>query len=150
MEAKHSTAKPIKWETNEQGCMLVISHCRDRFGHVNLKRDGKTVYAHRIAYEENHGEIPDGMVIRHKCDNSSCINPEHLEIGTHDDNVKDRVKRNRSASGSKHGRSKITEKDVPIIYHSTKSQTELEKEYGVDRKTIYGIKNRKTWKHVLV
>ena len=57
---------------------------------------GKSPYkSHRVSYELFNGEIPLGFVVRHKCDNPSCVNPEHLEIGTQKENIKDASKRNR-------------------------------------------------------
>lgn len=53
------------------------------------------VYAHRAAYESEYGPIPPGMVVRHKCDNPPCVNPEHLEVGTQADNAKDMSVRGR-------------------------------------------------------
>ena len=51
--------------------------------------------AHRVSYEKHNGEIPKGMIVRHKCDNPECTNPEHLEVGTQKDNMQDCSKRGR-------------------------------------------------------
>lgn len=67
---------------------------RDMYGYGILKADGRDYKkAHRIAYQIFHGPIPEGHVIRHKCDNKPCVNPSHLESGTHRDNVKDAISR---------------------------------------------------------
>ena len=66
-------------------------------GYGRVKRDGKAIRAHRYAWERENGPIPDGMVVRHKCDNPPCVNPDHLEVGTHQDNVDDMIARGRAA-----------------------------------------------------
>ena len=89
------------------------------------------------------------MVIRHTCDNRKCINPEHLLLGTHQDNVKDRVKRGRSAKGKKNGRSKLTERQALAVYNNKKNtRTELARKYGVDRQVIRKIQIGETWRCV--
>jgi hypothetical protein len=106
---------------------------------------------HRYIYQECFGEIPEGMVVRHLCNNPSCINPEHLKIGTPYDNVQDRVKANRSAIGINNGRSKLTEEDVVKIKRdSIHSKTDLAIIYDVTSKVIDNIKNNKNWKHINV
>ena len=65
------------------------------YGHMSSRR-GKSPYkSHRIAYELFIGKIPDGNVVRHKCDNPNCVNPAHLDIGTQKDNACDTSRRNR-------------------------------------------------------
>ena len=60
--------------------------------------EGKRVLAYRLVYELVHGPIPDGHVIRHKCDNPKCCNPYHLETGTRADNEKDKYERDRTGT----------------------------------------------------
>lgn len=68
---------------------------RSRAGYGRVGRG----YAHRVAYERLHGPIPAGMVVRHRCDNPPCVNPAHLELGTHADNMRDMAARGRSFRG---------------------------------------------------
>lgn len=144
-----SKRKELVTETNEQGCELVVSHVQKKHGHVEIYRDGKKRLVHRYVYEESFGEIPEGLVVRHKCDNPNCINLEHLELGTHADNVADRVERQRSAKGSQNGRAKLTDDDVKYIRNDeTHNITQLATMFNVDRKAIRNIKQNKTWKHV--
>lgn len=65
-------------------------------GYGRFKLDGKQMYAHRVAYELMVGLIPPGVKVRHKCDNPPCVNPDHLELGTHADNMRDRDERGRN------------------------------------------------------
>lgn len=71
--------------------------------------------AHRISYCASYGEIPDGLVVLHKCDNPACVNPEHLSIGTVKDNVFDAKRKGRSAVKNRHGRRKVSEEDIAGI-----------------------------------
>lgn len=142
--------KPIEYETNDNGCILIVSHAPIKNGgHIYLKINGKQQSLHRFIYESHHGEIPDNMVIRHKCDNPNCANIEHLEIGTHQENVQDRVKRNRTAKGKNNGRAKMDEDKVRFVRDNPNlSNTELARMFGVDRKVIYNIRNNINWINV--
>lgn len=57
--------------------------------------------AHRFSYQIHKGDIPDHLMVRHTCDQASCVNPDHLFLGTHQDNMDDKVRRNRQAKGRK-------------------------------------------------
>lgn len=72
-------------------------------GYGRLRIAGQLVRAHRLSYELAHGPIPDDLVVRHTCDNPSCVNPQHLIIGTVADNAADMVSRDRQATGERHG-----------------------------------------------
>lgn len=67
----------------------------DEHGYGRISFMVEKVKAHRVAFEMFNGPIPDGLVIRHKCDNANCVNPRHLEAGTQGDNMKDASKRGR-------------------------------------------------------
>lgn len=141
--------KPIEIEINDIGCELIINRYLNKDGHATIRTGGKEKYAHRIAYEQAFGEIPEGLVVRHKCDNPNCINPNHLELGTHGDNVKDRMERGRSAKGVNNGRAKLSEENVRYIRNDEiHSNKELSIMFKVDPKVIRDIKSFKTWKHV--
>lgn len=58
----------------------------------------KSFRAHRIAWLDTHGPVPDGLILRHRCDNPICVNPEHLQLGTSRDNARDREERDRNPS----------------------------------------------------
>src|SRR5262245_56458307 len=76
-------------------------------------------YAHRLSYILHHGHIPDGMCVLHRCDNPPCVNPDHLFLGTHNDNVQDKIAKNRDNFGERNGQAKISASDVQLIREST-------------------------------
>ena len=104
-----------------------------------------------LEYEEKYGNIPKGMVIRHKCDHPYCCNIEHLEAGTQLDNVRDMIQRGRDVyhvskiRGTKIGISKLTEQQVKEIYLSKLGYRKLSKIYNVSVTNIYYIKRKKRW-----
>jgi hypothetical protein len=105
-------------------------------------------HSHRVAYRIGVGEIPEGVVIRHSCDNGACCNWTHLLPGTHADNVQDRVERYRSARGEANGRAKLVSPEVLHIRSSHLSASALAKHYGVSEDTIQDIRTRETWTHL--
>ena len=123
---------------------------KDGYGYFYIGHN-KHIPAHRVSYMLKHHEDIDGKIIRHTCDNKTCVNPAHLKCGTHADNVRDRVKRGRSAIGSHNGRSKLTEEIVyKLRYDLMKKYSKhyLAQKYNISRKTLRGIAQGKTWKHV--
>lgn len=110
----------------------------------------KKIIAHRIAYIITHGEIEDGKIVRHKCDNSKCINPRHLELGTHSENMKDRDERGRTIKGEEHHSAVLNSNKALEIFNSqgTKSLGQLSTEYGVSKTVISRIWKKLSWKHI--
>lgn len=113
----------------------------------------KQLRAHRVAYAEAYGEIPDGMVVCHKCDNRACVNVDHLFLGTQLDNMRDRDAKGRGnqPKGNAHSNSKLTEVEIPRIRDMLAcgcSNTDIGKWFDVSRATISSIKHGKTWAHV--
>lgn len=108
------------------------------------------VKAHRVAYELTFGEIPEGQHVLHKCDNPRCCNPNHLFLGTHEENMKDMARKGRALSrpGEKNPSSKLTSEDVMFIRESGDRQERLAECFGVTQQTISNIKTGKTWKHI--
>ena len=138
----------LRYVVNNTGCYICTSHAKDSCGYHQLRYQGKRNKAHRLVYELNNGPLTSEQVVRHKCDNSSCINPDHLEIGTHADNVLDRVSRGRSAKGTRSGKAKLSEDDVVKIRLSPLSPTELSRIYSVGPEYITKVRKGKTWNHI--
>jgi hypothetical protein len=105
----------------------------------------KTAQAHRVSYEAFVGEIPAGMIIAHTCDNSLCVNPNHLWLATHKQNSQDMVNKKRSANGEKCGKSKLTQEQVDFIKNSDLSTYKLGAMFNVSDTNIGYIKRGLTW-----
>ena len=123
---------------------------RDGYGLMYFNR--KQCIQHRVVYaQHNNIDLDDmkGLVVMHLCDNPSCINIDHLRLGTQQDNVDDRNNKGRQAIGVGHGSNKLTEADVLAIRGSHLLGKELAEDYGVHTSTIYQIKNGVIWKHLL-
>ena len=140
---KHSIPIP------ECGCQIWTASLSKR-GYGKLQVKGKDYRAHRLAYELAYGTIPDDIVVCHRCDNRSCINPNHLFLGTHADNIADRDAkgRNKQCFGEKQGHAKLSEKDVIEIIADKRTYVEIAKDFGVTWRNIGRIKRGETWKHL--
>lgn len=141
----------IKFEISDNGCFVLTSHKLNSDGYAEIRIRGRANKIHRHIYEQCFGDIPRGFVIRHKCDNPSCINPEHLEFGTHQDNVNDMISRDRHAKGSRKPQSKLKEADVVQIKRliaKGKTNRNIATLFGIDESIISKIKHNKAWKHV--
>lgn len=103
---------------------------------------GATRKAHRVAYCQARGLLPEdieGVIIRHKCDNRACVNPDHLEPGSHADNMRGMVERGRSAMGVRNSKAKLTPEQVAEIRRTFVPQST---EYGsVALGRLYGVSN---------
>lgn len=145
--------KLIDFKENENGCFICTSHVMHGTGYPMLWIRGKRVVISHIVYEECFGEIPKGMEVCHKCDNHACINPEHLFLGTHQDNMRDMFNKGRqgiyaSHKGEEHGQAKLTTQDVLKIKNDKRYCREIAKDYNVALCTIARIKKGTNWSHV--
>lgn len=129
------------------GCRLWTA-TKNKKGYGQLTIAGKRAWAHRVAYTLAHGEIPYGLQVLHKCDRPSCINAEHLFLGSNADNHADKIAKGRHAFGSRAGGAILKEHEVLEILNSSQTQRCLASLYGVSRGTINDIKCRRTWRHV--
>lgn len=142
--------KKIEFEIDENECHICTSHCKSEDGYPKKFHKGKSSNMSRFIYERKFGKISKGIVVRHKCDNPSCINIEHLELGTQLQNIADRVARGRNnlPKGEKNGRHRVTNDDVIKIFTSAIGVNELAYEYKVHKETIRHIKNGNSWRSI--
>lgn len=124
---------------------------RNQAGYGIMRPFGRRkVAAHRVAWQLANGPLPKGAILRHSCDNPSCVNPSHLVVGTHADNVADRVRRGRSAVGERSGRAKLTPDAVRAIRLSSDSTSVLAQRFGVTHCAVLAVRRGESWKHVSV
>ena len=130
----------------ESGCWLwtdCLSHGYAAMSHMNMP-----VNVIRHSYSHYNGEIPEGHVIRHKCNVTSCVNPEHLETGTVQDNSNDMIKAGTSTYGEKNPQAKLNETEVlsikRLIAKGLKYK-DIAERFGVTVGTICNIKTGLSW-----
>ena len=140
----------------EDECWECVAMYLDKDGYGQFYLNMKNIKAHRFSFQLFHKRlIKDKMCIMHSCDNPLCVNPHHLNEGTHLENMTDMHNKGRGVQpkGEKHNSAKLTEKQVLKIRKTYDKKngitaTKLGNEYGVDRKVIHDIINRKIWKHI--
>lgn len=132
---------------SETGCMVwMLGTVKGGYGKVS--KDGRSKIAHRVIWEARNGPVPEGYVLCHRCDVPSCVNPDHLFVGTHKQNSMDMVKKGRSTKGEKVAISVLTENSVREIRCSDGSYADKARRYNVHPSTIRQIMLRETWRHV--
>lgn len=136
---------------NEQTGCLEWQAYRDRkgYGRAAASEYGE-VLTHRIAYIVAYGSIPAGLHVLHHCDNPPCCNPAHLYAGTNDDNMADRIARNRNrgAVGERNCKAKLTAEQIAAIRRDSRSQSTIARDYGVHQTMVSAIKRRVSWSHI--
>lgn len=130
------------------GCWLWLKSVESR-GYGKTYHEGRTMLAHRASWLVFKGAIPAGLNVLHKCDVPGCINPAHLKLGTHQDNTDDRVLKGRrcetSMPGETNPAARLSPAQVVQIFRSTKSESQLAREYGVAESTIGRIRRGQQW-----
>lgn len=132
------------------GCWLWTGGVSARYGMFGIKR--KIMRAHRVAYILANGSIPKGLLVCHSCDNPLCVNPDHLWVGTQEDNMNDARKKGRMLKGEENGNSRLSDNIVQIIRNDYSAgrmnQYELAKRFNVSQRNISKIVRYETWRHV--
>jgi len=133
------------------GCWLWIGACSSTgYGAIAIGR--KLWGAHRLSFASFHKtEIPTGVLVRHTCDNRSCVNPDHLLLGTVKDNSHDAIKRGRNSHGTDIWTAKLSPKDIPTIRERLargEVYTSIAADFGVSPSNIGFIKRSRSWRRV--
>lgn len=133
----------------KNGCWIWTAHS-DKDGYGILPTSGAAIRAHRFSFEYfNKVKIKKGQVVCHHCDNPSCVNPDHLFVGTVKDNCQDMLSKDRDAMiGVRNNKAKLSNLDVIEIKLSKEGTTKLSKKYGVCNSTIKRIRSGKSWRHL--
>lgn len=129
----------------------------DRGGYGRIEIDGHFTYVHRYSWMLAHGPIPDGLYVCHHCDNPACVNPDHLFLGTNQDNLADMTAKGRRRYGTSHlvgesnGMSRLTEADVLLMRDLRRSgalQKDLAAAFGVAQMTVSRAVRGESWPHL--
>lgn len=129
---------------------------RDKNAYGRISVSGKPMLAHRVSWQIHKGLIDDGLVVRHMCDNPSCVNPDHLRLGTVQDNNNDALDKGRSqlnpqTTGEKSAVAKMNETSVKLLrlaHESGASKQQLQEASGLSSSGVNSIIWRRTWNHV--
>lgn len=141
------------------GCWLWTANIfPNGYGQFRVSKDPekRCEGAHRVSYQLFRGSIDDGMCVCHRCDMRSCVNPDHLFLGTKGDNNRDaatkgrsRWKENRPTENilrrSNHPMALLSDGDVEVIRASSETSSKLAKKYGVSYTHIWRIRTNRSW-----
>lgn len=147
--------KPKIIKEFESECWLWIAGSRPS-GYGNMTVNKVKIGAHRVMHIMFKGSIPESMDVCHECDNTWCVNPEHLWAGTRKENMQDSVQKGRNyrggayraAFGKNQGHAKLTDEKVTQILRDNRSQFEVGKSFGISEMIIGRIRRGELWKHV--
>lgn len=117
-------------------------------GYGQIHANGRTAYAHRVAWELANGPVPDGAFVLHSCDNRRCVNLGHLRLGSFQDNMDDMTDRLRHAHGARNGHAKLTAAEVRAIRAASGVHSEIAERFGVTQPLVSMIRTRRIWKYV--
>ena len=127
---------------------------KDGYGrfHIYYTKTKKqtNIGAHKVSYELFYGKlVPGGMCVCHTCDNPTCVNPNHLWLGTNQDNMDDKINKGRQIHGENHHRAKLNwekVKEIRVLYNNGEnSREQLSKLFEMDKSTISDICNNIIW-----
>lgn len=128
------------------GCWIWQRWIRHGYGAISV--NDKSIRAHRFSWELFRGPIPCGLCVLHKCDVPRCVNPDHLVLGTQQENMSDRCKKGRTICGEAHYKAKLTDSQILLIRSDDRTNKLIANDYGVTNALVSRIRLRQIWKHV--
>lgn len=152
MGNKPNRSKNIEYVINNE-CWECISHFNSK-GYPKVVRNKVQYRMNRYVYGLYKGDIPEGMVVMHTCDNPSCINPDHLEIGTQQDNIRDRHNKGRSNGKNnkpindkyaRTGKKQLTKSqltEIKNMLRKNKSVKEIMEKFNISKSSVYSIREK--------
>lgn len=138
-------------KTERHGDCLVWKLAKNAYGYGKAANGkGGWSLAHRAAWKAVNGEIPKGIEVCHRCDNPACINPDHLFLGTHSDNMADMKAKGRAKGlvGEANHKSRLSESEVVEIFTSNDPTKVIAVRFGVSVCLVGQIKRGVAWKHI--
>ena len=119
-------------------------------GYGGFRQNNKMYIASRVSYELYKNPIPEGLLVCHTCNNPKCVNPNHLYLGTYQENTQQAVKEGRQyiPKGVENGSAKLTEEQIFLIREDPRSQRTIAKEYGISQLHVSRIKRKISWSHI--
>ena len=145
VERKRQMARRFWSKVNKtEGCWEWTGALRNGYGHFHTTGKSGTAYAHRLSFEMAYGPIDRGLFVCHKCDNRKCVRPDHLFLGTDEENLHDAGRKGRLAQ-------KLTADIVRSILRDREAGAtvpQLARRYGVCNATAYNVVARKSWRHL--
>lgn len=136
-----------KVQRSDDGCWEWLAG-HNSYGYGVFRIGGRTLTAHRVAWELTYGEQPDGHVL-HRCDNRNCVRPDHLFLGTWADNNADAISKHRHAYGVRVPTAKLDEAAIPQIvkaYDSGMTQAAVGEAFGITQSNVSRILAGKAWR----
>lgn len=130
------------WDVTESGCWE-FKGPRDAAGYGRTARESGDYLAHRMSYTQNIGPIPDELHVLHSCDNPPCINPDHLRVGSHQENMQDKVGRGRVRPKRL---SENEKKEILRLRKEGATAKEIAVEFGVSPNTVFDVARRERTK----
>lgn len=148
IENSNSPANFDDYFSKQEGCWEWRGPMRwNGYGQFSL--GGKCVLAHRFSYERQYGPIPLGLFVCHRCDNPSCVNPDHLFAGTQRENMQDMAAKGRHGGpdlrGEAHPMARITREVAQAIRVDLRPAKDVSAQYGVSKSLVWAIRSGRLW-----